>query len=181
MNKERFLTFTDAIIAIIATLMVLEFKRPTELGIAALNVLVLPAVAYTLSFFLIMIVWFNHHQLYQNIEKISKKIFLYNTLWLFVMSFFPFTTGWVGAHLNDFLPEFLYILIVFLWSLVFHLMEHELRRENQNVIWRSMGVGPVILFGIQLLALSIVIFWAPIGILSVTLLSIRGGIQFIRK
>ena len=93
MEKERFLAFTDAIIAIIATIMVLEFKTPDKSGWPALAELTIPLLAYALSFFMIMTVWYNHHQLYRDIKNITPRIFLLNTLWLFIMSFFPFTTG----------------------------------------------------------------------------------------
>ena len=60
MEKERFLAFTDAIIAIIATIMVLEFKTPDKSGWPALAELTIPLLAYALSFFMIMTVWYNH-------------------------------------------------------------------------------------------------------------------------
>ena len=66
MEKERFLAFTDAIIAIIATIMVLEFKTPDKSGWPALAELTIPLLAYALSFFMIMTVWYNHHQLYHS-------------------------------------------------------------------------------------------------------------------
>ncbi len=69
MEKERFLAFTDAIIAIIATIMVLEFKTPDKSGWPALAELTIPLLAYALSFFMIMTVWYNHHQLYRDIKK----------------------------------------------------------------------------------------------------------------
>ncbi|XOW22084.1 TMEM175 family protein [Lactococcus cremoris] len=59
MEKERFLAFTDAINAIIATIMVLEFKTPDKSGWPALTELTVPLLAYALSFFMIMTVWYN--------------------------------------------------------------------------------------------------------------------------
>lgn len=132
MEKERFLAFTDAIIAIIATIMVLEFKTPDKSGWPTLAELTIPLLAYALSFFMIMTVWYNHHQLYRDIKNITPRIFLLNTLWLFIMSFFPFTTGWVGKHASEFLPEFFYLIVIFLWAAVFHLMDHELLKENPD-------------------------------------------------
>ncbi|MGN8067207.1 TMEM175 family protein [Lactococcus lactis] len=76
MEKERFLAFTDAIIAIIATIMVLEFKTPDKSGWPALAELTIPLLAYALSFFMIMTVWYNHHQLYRDIKNITPRIFL---------------------------------------------------------------------------------------------------------
>ncbi|MGO3419370.1 MAG: TMEM175 family protein, partial [Lactococcus cremoris] len=66
MEKERFLAFTDAINAIISTIMVLEFKTPDKSGWPALTELTVPLLAYALSFFMIMTVWYNHHQLYRD-------------------------------------------------------------------------------------------------------------------
>ncbi|MDM5144861.1 hypothetical protein ICE98_01962 [Lactococcus lactis] len=76
MEKERFLAFTDAIIAIIATIMVLEFKTPDKSGWPTLAELTIPLLAYALSFFMIMTVWYNHHQLYRDIKNITPRIFL---------------------------------------------------------------------------------------------------------
>ncbi len=183
MEKERFLAFTDTIIAIIATIMVLEFKTPDKSGWPALTELTVPLLAYALSFFMIMTVWYNHHQLYRDIKNITPRIFLLNTLWLFIMSFFPFTTGWVGKHATEFLPEFFYLVIVFLWTAVFHLMDYELLKENPDKEYKELthSISRRNIFIILGIYLPIVWFWPPIGLVCVAMLGAVALASFLKK
>ncbi|MDR0199781.1 MAG: TMEM175 family protein [Streptococcaceae bacterium] len=183
MNKERFLAFTDAIIAIIATIMVLEFKTPKTGDVSALREIAIPFAAYTISFFMVLTVWYNHHQLYRDVRTITRRAYLYNIIWLFIMSFFPFTTAWVGSYPTQFLPELIYILIVSAWAGVFHVMEWELHKENHEMMRAELthSVDSWRIFGINFAALVIVWFWPPIGLVSIALLGILAVVQFFRK
>lgn len=184
MSKDRFLAFTDAIIAIIATIMVLEFHTPLQANLNGLAELLLPIFAYSLSFFLILTVWYNHHQLYKNVQEITIHSFIYNTVWLFIMSLFPFVTGWVGKAPTQLLPELIYIIITIFWMLSFQLMSRALDQDNPQAKKEKMAfthsLSQQVRYGILFLSLIIVWFWPPIGLVSIVLLLIIVYLQFIR-
>lgn len=134
MNKGRLEAFTDAIAAIAATIMVLELKTPLTndwRGFAEEWHILL---AYIISFAMIYIVWYNHHNLFQKAESITKRTYLLNGLWLFFLTLVPFTTRWVGEASDAALPEFLYPLNLLLWSGAFHLLDRQILRDNTGAV-----------------------------------------------
>ena len=105
MNKTRLEAFSDAVIAILMTIMVLELKIPHGDGQADLNALkdLYPIfLAYVLSFIYLGIYWNNHHHMLQATRKVDGKILWANLHLLFWLSLVPFTTGWMGE--NHFAP-----------------------------------------------------------------------------
>lgn len=183
MSKERFLAFTDAIIAIIATIMVLEFETPKESGVTSLYQLAIPVFVYALSFFMIMTVWYNHHQLYKDISIVTPRVYMINAIWLFIMSFFPFTTGWVGKNSGKLVPELLYLIVMLIWPIIFHIMERELKKENEGVQRNELTntLSSKRLFTVILIPFFIVWFWPPIGLVSVSIIAIVAIVSFIKK
>lgn len=97
MRKERFEIFTDAVIAIIMTLMILEIKLP-DLTVSNFLIFIQHVSVYALSFIVIAITWLNHHIMFLHIEKITTKIIWINFAMLFSMSFIPLATGHLGEH-----------------------------------------------------------------------------------
>lgn len=97
MKKERFETFTDAVIAIIMTLMILEIKLP-EITSESLWKFIQHIAIYALSFIVISITWINHHIMFLHIGTITKKMIWINLAMLFSMSFIPLATGHLGEH-----------------------------------------------------------------------------------
>lgn len=128
-NKERLVAFTDAIIAIAATIMVLELVTPEDTSIQGLLSQWPTFVAYLISFDLIYLVWLNHHNAFQKIDHVTPGVFVWNGIWTFFLTLVPFATRWVGEHPNDTLPEFLYILVLFVWSLMFQLMDNRIIKD----------------------------------------------------
>lgn len=128
-NKERLVAFTDAIIAIAATIMVLELVTPEDTSIRGLLSQWPTFLAYLTSFDLIYLVWLNHHNAFQKIEHVTMRVFVWNGIWTFFLTLVPFTTRWVGEHPNDTLPEFLYVFIMFAWSLIFQLMDNQIMKD----------------------------------------------------
>ncbi len=98
MTKERLLAYTDAIIAIIITIMVLEFKTPHSDEWWALYELRHIFMAYILSFVFLSIYWNNHHHTFQLIEKVNWKTLWINNLLIFFLSLIPFTTAWMAEN-----------------------------------------------------------------------------------
>ena len=98
MNKARLEAFTDAIIAIAATIMVLELQIPKEPTFRGLLGEWQTLLAYVISFVYIYVVWFSHHNIFKKATVITTRTFLYNGVWLFLLTLVPFTTKWVGSE-----------------------------------------------------------------------------------
>ena len=102
MGKARLEAFSDAVIAILLTIMVLELGVPHGTDVEALRPLLPVVLAYVLSFVNLGIYWNNHHHMLSTCERVNGKILWANLHLLFWLSLFPFTTGWMGE--NDFAP-----------------------------------------------------------------------------
>ena len=98
MSKGRMEAFSDGVIAILITIMVLELKVPREAGLAALLPLVPVFLSYVLSFLFLGIYWSNHHHLLQAIKHVDGRVLWANLHLLFWLSLVPFVTGWVGEN-----------------------------------------------------------------------------------
>src|SRR5205809_7340459 len=110
MNKTRLETFSDGVLAIIVTIMVLEIKVPHETTMAALLSLWPVFLSYLLSFTGICIYWGNHHHLLHTVHHVNSKIIWSNMHLLFWLSLIPFTTGWMGENHFEQLPVALYAI-----------------------------------------------------------------------
>lgn len=108
MNKNRLEAFSDGVIAIILTIMVLEIKVPHGESLSALVPLVPVFLSYVLSFIYVGIYWNNHHHMFHSVEKINGTVLWTNLNLLFWLSLLPFTTGWVGENHFGKNPVFLY-------------------------------------------------------------------------
>lgn len=159
MKKSRLEAFTDAIIAIIVTIMVLEIKAPAGGSFSNLFSEWHTVFAYAVTFFLICTTWYNHHYLINNASWISKRSFWLNCLWLFMMSFFPVATNWVGSFPTAAAPEYFYIIVYACWGIAFYLLTMSLMKDNPDNAQqiRAMLKGP---FGIAELAIIVVAFLA---------------------
>lgn len=102
MPKGRVEAFSDGVIAIIITIMVLEMKVPHEADLAALRPLIPIFLSYVLSFIYLGIYWNNHHHLFQAVRHVNGNILWANLHLLFWLSLIPFVTGWMGE--NNFVP-----------------------------------------------------------------------------
>src|SRR6266508_713812 len=98
MNKNRLEAFSDGVLAIIITIMVLELKVPHGADAAALQPLTPVFSSYLLSFIYVGIYWNNHHHLFKSAKHVSGGILWANLHLLFWLSLFPFTTGWMGEN-----------------------------------------------------------------------------------
>ncbi|HCH28796.1 MAG TPA: hypothetical protein DEW35_04735 [Ruminococcaceae bacterium] len=147
MEKNRLEAFSDGVLAIIITIMVLELKQPAGDKPKDLLTLMPTLFAYLISFFFIAIYWVNHHHIFQIAEKINVKILWCNIVWLFVMSFIPFATAWVGTYPKSFLPLFVYFSDMFLASVAFHVMYYLiLREDNKKFRWTLRGIVSLITY-----------------------------------
>ena len=102
MHKNRLEAFSDGVLAIIITIMVLEMKVPHSEDLAALHSLLPVFLSYVLSFVYVGIYWNNHHHLLHAVRGVSGSVLWANLHLLFWLSLFPFVTGWMGE--NHFAP-----------------------------------------------------------------------------
>ncbi len=127
-DKKRFEAFIDAIIAIILTILVLELRIPetehaAELSTQRQVAAVLPSfVSYIGSFLLIVGIWLDHHILFLNLQKLTKRYILLNMLFILSLSVVPFTTSFAGHHYNDSFAVALLFINYFLMNLFFGML-----------------------------------------------------------
>jgi uncharacterized membrane protein len=108
MSKGRLEAFSDGVIAIIITIMVLELRAPHEADLHALEPLFHEFLSYVLSFVFVGIYWSNHHHLFQAVKHVRGGVLWANLHLLFWLSLIPFTTSWMGEHPKAAWPVALY-------------------------------------------------------------------------
>ncbi len=101
MGKNRLEAFSDGVLAIIITIMVLELRAPEGEGIAALRPLLPVFLSYALSFVYIGIYWNNHHHMLHTVHRVTGPVLWANLHLLFWLSLVPFATSWVGEHYSS--------------------------------------------------------------------------------
>ena len=128
MNKNRLEAFSDGVLAIIITIMVLEIKVPHGADWATLKPLVPGLLSYVISFLLIGIYWGNHHHLLHTVEKVTSGMIWANLHLLFWLSLVPVATGWMGE--NHFAPAtvILYAILLLLCGLAYTILQHSILR-----------------------------------------------------
>ena len=122
MTKGRLEAFSDGVIAIIITIMVLELRVPHEAGLAALRPLVPKFMCYVLSFVMLGIYWNNHHHLLQATRHVDGRVLLANMHLLFWLSLVPFVTGWMGENNFAALPVAAYGAVMLLAAIAYYIL-----------------------------------------------------------
>ncbi|MDD2858010.1 MAG: TMEM175 family protein [Candidatus Nanopelagicales bacterium] len=131
MSKGRLEAFSDAVIAIIMTIMVLELRPPEGTDLAALQPLAPVFLAYLLSFVYLAIYWVNHHHLLQATQRVTGGILWANIALLFWLSLLPFATSWIGEHRGALVPTLVYGLVLLADAISYFIL--------QVVIVRAQG------------------------------------------
>ena len=122
MSKQRLEAFTDGVIAILITIMVLELKVPHAAEWAALEPIVPVFLSYVLSFVFLGIYWNNHHHTFQAIKKVNGAILWANMHLLFWLSLVPFVTGWMGENHFAEIPVASYGGVLLLSALAYYIL-----------------------------------------------------------
>ena len=123
MSRTRLEAFSDAVIAIIITIMVLELKVPHGSDWTALRPLIPPFLTYVMSFIFLGIYWNNHHHMLHAADGIDGRILWANLHLLFWLSLFPFVTGWMGENNFAPLPTALYGFVILMASLAYMILQ----------------------------------------------------------
>ena len=130
MEKNRLEAFSDGILAIIITILVLELKQPAGKNLKDLLALGTLLLTYLLSFVFIAIYWVNHHHVFHAAAQVNVKILWCNIAWLFAMSFIPFATAWVGTYPTARVPLALYFGDMSLACITFHWMYYLICKDS---------------------------------------------------
>jgi uncharacterized membrane protein len=136
MKTNRLEAFSDGVLAIIITIMVLELKAPKGTSIEALLPLLPVSLSYILSFVYVGIYWNNHHHLFQVTEQVNGGILWANLSLLFWLSLFPFATAWVGQNPQAPLPCAAYGVVLVLAAASYTVL--------QRAIIAGQGVGSLL-------------------------------------
>ena len=124
MTKNRLEAFSDGVLAIIITIMVLELKVPHGDNFAALKPLLPAFLTYVLSFLYVGIYWNNHHHLLHSTHQVSGGILWANLHLLFWLSLFPFATGWMGENHFTSLPTAAYGVVLLMAAVAYLVLQH---------------------------------------------------------
>ena len=123
MSKGRLEAFSDGVIAILITILVLELKVPHEADLASLRPLMPVFATYVMSFVYVGIYWNNHHHMLHAVERVNGRILWANLHLLFWLSLVPFVTGWMGENHFAALPTAVYGLVLLAAAISYTLLQ----------------------------------------------------------
>jgi uncharacterized membrane protein len=126
MSKTRLEAFSDGVIAIIITIMVLELRPPHDATWSALEPLIPAALSYVLSFVFIGIYWNNHHHLLQAVHHVNGRVLWANSHLLFWLSLIPFVTAWMGENHFAAVPVAAYGVVIVCAAVAYYILAHVL-------------------------------------------------------
>lgn len=167
MTKNRLEAFSDGVLAIIITIMVLEMKVPHGNELNVLLGLGPVFLSYVLSFVYVGIYWNNHHHMLHAVQHVSGPVLWANLHLLFWLSLFPFVTGWMGENHFSMWPVALYGTVLLMAAIAYFILSTVLRRHNaalSEAIGRDRkGWLSILLYGLGI-AMSFVHQGAAFGI-----------------
>ena len=141
MSKGRLEAFSDGVLAIIITIMVLELRPPESGDLAALAPLAPKFLSYVLSFIYLGIYWNNHHHLLQAAKQVNGSVLWANLHLLFWLSLIPFVTSWMGDNASAQLPIALYGVVLWMSGLAYYILAHTLisLHGNDSLLATALG------------------------------------------
>ena len=141
MGRGRLEAFSDGVLAIIITIMVLELKVPHGADTAALRPLLPVFLSYVLSFVFVGIYWSNHHHLLHTVQHVDGRILWANLHLLFWLSLVPFVTGWMGENHFAPLPVALYGAVLLLAGVAYFILAHALvaHHGRDSALAKALG------------------------------------------
>jgi uncharacterized membrane protein len=157
MSKGRVEAFSDGVMAIILTIMVLELQVPEEATWAALQPLVPKFFSYILSFIFIGIYWNNHHHLWQAVKRVNGSVLWANLHLLFWLSLIPFVTSWMGENRFSTIPVALYGCVLWLSAVAYYIMVRALMAHHgkDSLLTAAIGNGRKELLSLLIYTLAI--------------------------
>ena len=173
MGRDRLAAFSDGVVAIIITIMVLELKVPHGTGWAALMSVLPHFVSYVLSFIYLAIYWNNHHHLLHTVTRVDGLILWANSFLLFCLSLVPVATAWMGENFLAPVPTAVYGVILLMPAIAYYLLQKAivLKQGAHSMLATALGadfkgkISPVLY--IAAIALAFVAPWVSILIYAV--------------
>ncbi len=141
MNKNRLEAFSDGVIAIIITIMVLEIKVPHEVSVWSILNLAPIFLSYLISFIYIGIYWNNHHHLFSTVQRVNGRVLWANLHLLFWLSLIPFASGWMGENQFENLTVTFYGLILFFTAVAYYFLTLSLVKNHGKESILSKAIG----------------------------------------
>ena len=141
MKTSRLEAFSDGVMAIIITIMVLELKIPEAPDFYSLLEVLPVFVSYLVSFIFIGTYWNGHHHLFQVSEKVNGKVLWANLHLLFWLSLVPFATSWLGEHYRAYAPAVFYGFILFMSGISYNILVNLLLRHHGNDSLLKQALG----------------------------------------
>ena len=141
MSKTRLEAFSDGVIAILITIMVLELRAPHGIELRALAPVVPALLTYFLSFVYLAIYWNNHHHMLHAMTRVSGSVLWANLHLLFWLSLFPFATGWMGENHFAALPSALYGAVLLAAAIAYYILQLRIiaAHGSGSVLKRAIG------------------------------------------
>lgn len=166
MKSSRTEAFSDGVLAIIITIMVLEMKRPDGAGLSDLLTILPSLMAYVLSYLYVGIYWNNHHHLMSSVEKVGAKLLWANMHWLFWMSLIPIATAWMAEHHTSHYPVALYGVVMTGTAVAYLILQrqvivHSAYRERMERAYAKDWKGKVSL--ISYIGSVVLAFFVPVA------------------
>jgi uncharacterized membrane protein len=141
MKTTRLEAFSDGVLAIIITIMVLEMKVPHVVDLAGLKPVMPVFLSYVLSFIYLGIYWNNHHHLFQATEQVSGGILWANLHLLFWLSLFPFTTGWMGENGFASTPTAVYGFVLLMAAIAYLILQRAIIAKGGRDSLLAQAIG----------------------------------------
>lgn len=141
MNKSRMEAFSDGVVAILITIMILELHPPADPTWLALQSIVPSLLAYVLSFLMLGIYWSNHHHMLQATTRINGSVLWANLHLLFWLSLVPFVTAWMGRNHEASVPTALYGCVLIMCSAAYITLQSTIIREEGRTSRLALAVG----------------------------------------
>lgn len=141
MSKGRLEAFSDGVIAIIITIMVLEMKIPHGFEFTTLKPLIPVFLSYVLSYIYIGIYWNNHHHLLQAAQHVTGGILWANLHLLFWLSLIPFVTGWMGENHFTTAPTVLYGVVLFMAAIAYFILQRAILAKHGKNSTLAKAIG----------------------------------------
>ena len=141
MKTTRLEAFSDGVLAIIITIMVLELKVPHAVDLAALKPVLPVLLSYVLSFIYLGIYWNNHHHLFQVTKEVSGGILRVTLHLLFWLSLFPFTTAWMGENHLAAIPTAVYGFVLLMAAIAYYVLQRTIIAKEGRGSLLAQAIG----------------------------------------
>jgi uncharacterized membrane protein len=141
MERNRLEAFSDGVIAIIITIMVLEMKVQPGADLNALKPILPVFLSYVLSFIYVGIYWNNHHHMLQTVKSVHGGILWANLHLLFWLSLFPFATGWMGENHFAPIPTAMYGVVLFMAAVAYYILQRTIIASQGRRSLLASAVG----------------------------------------